>query len=148
MKQWYFKHFDELTNQELYDLLKIRQDIFVLEQQCIYPELDNEDQKAVHIFLKVDGEIAANVRVFKSGEHYDEASIGRVAVVEKFRRHGYGREIMEVAISYLEENDTEKKIKIQAQQYLHAFYGSLGFKQISKAYLDDGIMHIDMLRER
>ncbi|MDY0406931.1 GNAT family N-acetyltransferase [Virgibacillus sp. 179-BFC.A HS] len=146
--QWYVKTFQELTNDELYDLLKARFDVFVMEQDCIYPELDNYDQDAIHIFLKIGGQVAANVRVLQSGSRYPEASIGRVLVTKEFRKYGYGREIMKKAIAYIEEKLGDEKIKIQAQAYLHDFYGSLGFRQISEPYMDDGILHIDMLRDK
>ncbi|WP_047983168.1 GNAT family N-acetyltransferase [Ornithinibacillus californiensis] len=147
--EWHMKTFKELTNQELYALLKARTDVFVVEQACPYPELDDLDQDSVHYYLTVGGEIAANVRLLPRGLKYEEfAAIGRVLVVSKFRSFGYARMIMEKAITYIHEVWQEDKIKIQAQVYLKDFYGSLGFKQITDEYLEDGIPHIDMLLER
>ncbi|MFD1361966.1 GNAT family N-acetyltransferase [Lentibacillus salinarum] len=142
---WYIKTFKELTNDELYDLMKLRVDVFVVEQECPYPELDSHDQQAIHYFLKIAGEMAANVRILPAGSKFNEASIGRVAVAEKFRGNGYGKELMRKAIDYTTTVLAEQQIKIQAQKYLKQFYSDLGFIQISDPYLDDDIPHIDMI---
>jgi ElaA protein len=145
--QWYLKSFDELTVHELYALLKARTDVFVVEQNCPYPELDNYDQESLHYFVTIGNEVAAYVRILPKGLKYEEAAaIGRVLVVVKFRSHGYAREIMQNAIHIICEKWQEKNIKIQAQVYLQNFYESLGFKPISSEYMEDGIPHIDMLR--
>lgn len=141
---WQLKSFSELTNTELYKLLKARTEVFVVEQNCAYPELDDYDQGSMHLYLEDEGELAALVRLIPSGLKYAEASIGRVMVVKEFRGKGYAREVMEKAINVIANDWKEPKIKIQAQEYLKMFYESLGFKQISDAYLDDGILHIDM----
>ncbi|SHG08677.1 GNAT family N-acetyltransferase [Ornithinibacillus halophilus] len=147
--EWNIKKFTDLSNKEMYELLKARVDVFVVEQNCPYPELDNLDQQSIHYFLKVDGEIAANVRLLPKGLKYEEAaSIGRVLVVEKFRGNGFAHEIMKRAIRFIEDEWNEECIKIQAQEYLNDFYGSHGFDRISDTYLEDGIPHIDMLRKR
>lgn len=142
---WSIKKFQELSNEELYQVMKARVDIFVVEQACSYPELDNQDQTAIHYFLKINNEIAAYIRMLPSGAKYEEASIGRVLVVEKHRGQGYAGELMQKAINYILEEWGETKIKIQAQVYLEKFYGNLGFKAISDSYLEDGIPHIDMV---
>ncbi|GIO27157.1 GNAT family N-acetyltransferase [Ornithinibacillus bavariensis] len=145
---WQLKSFNELTVQELYGILKARTDIFVVEQECPYPELDNYDQKSLHYYLTVEGEIAAYVRLLPKGLVYKETpAIGRVLVVEKFRSRGYAREIMENALHIIDEKWQESSVRIQAQAYLKGFYESLGFQQISSEYLEDGIPHIDMLLE-
>ncbi|MCC2251618.1 GNAT family N-acetyltransferase [Virgibacillus sp. AGTR] len=142
---WLKRTFHELTNDELYQILKARTDIFVVEQACAYPELDNYDQHCVHYCLKTDeGKVIAYARVLPAGSKYAETSIGRVLVVEAYRGKGYGNELMEYIIGALEEEKT-KIIKIQAQLYLKAFYESFKFKQISSPYLEDGIWHIDMI---
>lgn len=145
---WYIKTFQELTNDELYNLMKLRVDIFVVEQECPYPELDNYDQQSIHYFLKIDGEMAANVRILPPNTKFAEASIGRVAVAEKYRGKGYGQQIMQKAIQYVAREWNETQIKIEAQEHLKKFYSALGFQQISESYLDDGIPHIDMMLER
>ncbi|MFD2627240.1 GNAT family N-acetyltransferase [Oceanobacillus kapialis] len=144
---WQLKSFSELTNTELYKLLKARTEVFVVEQNCAYPELDDYDQGSMHLYLEDEGELAALVRLIPSGLKYAEASIGRVMVVKEFRGKGYAREVMEKAINVIANDWKEAKIKIQAQEYLKMFYESLGFKQVSDPYLDDGILHIDMFWE-
>ncbi|WP_042220430.1 GNAT family N-acetyltransferase [Oceanobacillus manasiensis] len=141
---WHIKSFSELTNIELYNLLKARTDVFVVEQNCAYPELDNYDQESMHLYVEEEGEIAALVRIIPAGNKYKEASIGRVMVVNKFRGKGYAKQVMERALHFITEEWKETGIKIQAQEYLKVFYQGLGFKQITEPYLDDGILHIDM----
>ncbi len=142
---WHIKTFEELTNDELYGILKARVDVFVVEQKCPYEEIDNIDQKAIHYFAESNGNIAALVRILPKNTTYEEVAIGRVLVVEEFRGTGLGRTLMERAISFVQEEWNEKEIKIQAQTYLQAFYESLGFKQVSDVYEEDRIPHIDML---
>lgn len=144
--EWHIKSFQELSNNELYQIIKARVDVFVVEQECPYEELDNYDQDSIHLFLKVNSEIAANVRLLPQGLKYEEAaSIGRVLVVKKYRGNGYAKEIMQKAIDYIANKWQADKIKIQGQEYLNKFYASLGFEQISESYLVDGIPHIDMI---
>ncbi|MFD1851795.1 GNAT family N-acetyltransferase [Oceanobacillus bengalensis] len=146
--EWKIKKYQDLTNDELYQILKARVDVFVVEQNCTYPELDNYDQECMHYFLIIDNEIAANVRILPKQVKFDEVSIGRVLVVEKFRKNGYARQIMQRAIDFVRDEWNENKIRIQAQVYLKDFYASLGFWQISEMYMEDGIPHIDMIWER
>lgn len=145
--EWITKTFNELTNEELYAILKIRVDIFVVEQECPYPELDNFDQQAIHYFLKINGEIAANVRILPSGCKYEDVSIGRVLVAEKFRDRGYAGQMMQRAIDYIVNEWKETRIKLQGQEYLKNFYSNLGFKRVSDIYLEDDIPHVDMIWE-
>lgn len=144
--EWKIKRFDELSNEELYNIIKERINIFVVEQDCPYPELDGKDAFAYHLFqVREEGEIAAYARIYKHGLYYEEASFGRVIVKEKYRREGLGKELLTRAITFLQEELNEHKIKIQAQDYLRDFYGSFGFKPISEVYLEDNIPHVDML---
>lgn len=145
--EWHIKTFQDLTNDELYALMKLRVDVFVVEQECPYPELDNFDQQAIHYFLKTKNDTVANVRILPSNSKYQEASIGRVLVAKKFRGQGYAQEIMRKAIHYIVSEWNETRIKIQGQEYLNNFYSNLGFKQVSESYMDDGIPHIDMIWE-
>lgn len=142
--QYVKKTFPELSTAELYQVMKARMDVFVVEQECPYEELDNCDQQAVHLFLKDNQKIAAYVRLLPKRTTFSEASIGRVLVTKKYRGNGYAKEIMQQAIAHITEQWNETVIKIQAQTYLRAFYASLGFEQISDEYLEDGIPHIDM----
>ncbi|ASK61294.1 GNAT family N-acetyltransferase [Virgibacillus phasianinus] len=142
--EWHLKEFKDLSNNELYGIMKARVDVFVVEQECAYEEIDNYDQTAIHYFLTVENEIAAYVRILPSHTKYEEVSIGRVLVTKNFRGNGYAKMIMKKAIQYVTDVWKVHTIKLQAQQYLHRFYSELGFLQHSDVYLDDDIPHIDM----
>tara|TARA_R110000764_G_scaffold238215_1_gene335139 strand:+ start:181 stop:624 length:444 start_codon:yes stop_codon:yes gene_type:complete len=141
------KKFNKLTIQELYSILKLRSEIFVVEQDCVYQDLDGKDAKALHVIGIENNEIVAYTRVFKSGDYFDIASIGRVAVHKDHRKYGYGKDIMQASINVVNDKLKEQKIKISAQTYLSRFYTELGFKAIGEGYLEDGIPHIEMLKE-
>jgi len=139
------KKFDELTIFELYEILRIRSEIFVVEQNCVYNDPDNKDLDAVHIMIKEENHIVAYIRVLKPGVSYkDAASIGRVLVIKEARKKGLARKIVQVGIDYIKENFKNDKITIGAQEYLKTFYESLEFVGISEVYLEDGIPHLDM----
>ncbi|HLQ83813.1 MAG TPA: GNAT family N-acetyltransferase [Pseudogracilibacillus sp.] len=142
---WTLKKFQDLSVFELYSILKARVDIFVVEQSCAYPEIDNYDQQAMHLFLKSNENLIAYVRILPKHTKYNEVSIGRVLVLKDYRFQGYATKIMQKAIHYIINEWQEQTIKIQAQHHLKNFYSSLGFKQISDVYLDDNIPHIDMI---
>lgn len=142
-----FKHFSELTTNELYDILQLRSEIFVVEQDCVYNDLDGHDKDAVHQFLKKDGEIIAYSRLLKPGSRFSDFSIGRVVVKQSERGTGLGIRMMTEAKRYIIENWKAQKIKISAQKYLRKFYEDLEFVVISEEYLEDGIPHYGMLLE-
>ncbi|TJY34804.1 GNAT family N-acetyltransferase [Pontimicrobium aquaticum] len=142
------KTFQELTTKELYDLLQLRSEIFVVEQDCVYQDLDGKDEKALHIIGKKDNKIVAYTRVFKPGDYFKEASIGRVVVSKEERQHQYGYNIMEASIKAIKNYFNETIIKLSAQTYLKKFYNNLGFKEVGEEYLEDGIPHIAMIKER
>ena len=145
--QWIVKTFEELTTTELYALLHLRSEVFVVEQTCVFQDMDNSDQKAVHVMrYDADQELVAYTRLFKPGIKYDMASIGRVVTSKKARGSGAGRELMEYSIATVEDRFGKVPIKIGAQQYLQKFYTSLGFVQSSEMYLEDEIPHIEMIR--
>ncbi|KAA2244459.1 GNAT family N-acetyltransferase [Chitinophaga agrisoli] len=145
---WIEKTFDELTTAELYALLQLRSEVFVVEQQCPYQDMDGSDQKALHLMGYNDThKLVAYTRIFAPGIKFDMASIGRVITAMEVRRTGAGRELMIKSIAVLEERYGKQPIKIGAQQYLHKFYSSLGFRQSSEMYLEDNIPHIEMIRE-
>ena len=143
---WQQKKFKELTTTEIYSILRLRAAVFVVEQDCVYQDVDNEDQKAIHVFAKEDKEVIAYTRVFKAGDYFQEASIGRVVVLPTKRGAGLARDMMRQAIVYVEQNFPDKTIRISAQTYLKEFYASLGFKQVGVEYLEDSLPHIGMLR--
>lgn len=150
MIEWQWRSFHELTNVELYEVLAQRQQVFVLEQQCFYNDIDGLDIGAHHLlgWRSVDGrrELAAYLRVLAPGAKYDEMSIGRVLTTQAARGTGAGRELLARGIDCAERLHPGHRIKIGAQQYLEKFYQSFGFQTISEPYDEDGIMHIDMLR--
>lgn len=140
------KSFSELTTQELYDVLQLRAEVFVVEQDCVYQDIDGKDQKAIHVLGYSMGKLVAYTRVFKPGDYFNEASIGRVVVKENERHNKYGYVIMEASIKAIKEFFNETLIKISAQTYLNSFYKNLGFKSIGEEYLEDGIPHIAMIK--
>ncbi len=141
------KKFEELTHKELYDLLRLRSEVFVVEQDCIYEDIDGKDQMALHVVGTKKGKVVAYTRIFKSGDYTDEASIGRVVVKRNQRKLGYGKDIMKIAIQAVHEHFNEKVIHVSAQMYLERFYHDLGFSQVGDGYLEDGIPHIGMIRK-
>ncbi|MFI2741689.1 GNAT family N-acetyltransferase [Zhouia sp. PK063] len=141
----YTKTFNELTITELYEVLQLRSEVFVVEQDCVYQDIDGKDQKALHVIGTKNGKIVAYTRLFNTGYYFDEASIGRVVVAKNERKFGYGHDIIKASITAIEKNYKQTVIKISAQQYLIKFYQSHGFKQIGEGYLEDGIPHIAML---
>ena len=141
------KKFSELSIEELYQILRLRSEVFVVEQDCVYQDLDNKDQISVHIFIKEKNEIVAYTRIFKSGDYYKNPSIGRVVVSKKNRGKELGKKIMISSIDYIKENLKGDKIELSAQKYLDKFYKDLGFYKIGEDYLEDGIPHQRMIKE-
>ena len=136
------KSFQELTVDELYELLRVRSEVFVVEQNCVYQDLDGDDQKSIHLWLTVADKVVALARVCPAGTHMQEISIGRVITTE--RGKGYGRQMMLNAIEAAKEHFDAKQIDIEAQEYAKGFYESVGFKQSSDTFMLDGIPHIRM----
>jgi ElaA protein len=140
------KKFKELNTTELYNILQLRAKVFVVEQDCVYQDLDGKDKNALHVIGTKNARIVAYTRIFEAGLYYDVASIGRVVVAKEERRHGYGKVIMEASIEAVKEHLKEETIKISAQEYLKNFYNELGFKELGEGYLEDGIPHIVMIK--
>ena len=140
------KKFEALTTNELYAILKLRSEVFVVEQDCVYQDLDDKDKKALHVIGWFDNTIVAYTRVFDINLYFDEASIGRVVVNQKYRSKGFGKDIMEASIIAIKSHYNQTKIKISAQTYLIKFYKELGFKERGKPYLEDGIPHTVMIK--
>jgi len=145
--QWKIKDFESLSVNELYDILRLRSEIFVVEQNCVYLDLDGKDKKGLHLIGEFEGKIVAYSRLFKPGISFDNASIGRVVVDANYRDKKWGHELMREAIAGIKNHFGENKITIGAQLYLKKFYESHGFLQTSEMYLEDDIPHIEMKRE-
>ena len=144
--QWITKSFAALTNIELYALLKLRCEIFVVEQNCVYLDVDNNDQKAFHTLGYIGDELVATTRLFEKDIMYDGyQSIGRVLTAQKYRRTGAGKDLMNYSIKECERLFGKGPIKIGAQMYLKKFYSEFGFEQSGDMYDEDGIDHIPMI---
>lgn len=150
MLQWQWKRFPELTVDELYRVLALRQQVFVVEQKSIYQDADGYDPGSHHLLGMQQGEkdswLAAYLRVLPPGLKYPEASFGRVVTAPRARRYGYGKALVEKGLAFIEANYPGVPIRIGAQHYLQRFYEGYGFRQSSDVYDEDGIPHIDMLR--
>ena len=138
------KKFLELNTTELYEILQLRSEVFVVEQDCVYQDIDFKDQKALHVFGYKNNKIVAYTRIFKSGDYFDNASIGRVLVVASERKYGFGHDLMKASIAAINTHFKVTEITISAQKYLKKFYESHQFTQVGEAYLEDGIPHIRM----
>lgn len=139
------KSFNQLSTKELYEVLQLRSEVFVVEQDCVYQDIDGKDQNALHVLGIKDNKIVAYTRLFKPGDYFNLASIGRVVVKENQRMHKYGYDIMEASIKAIKTNYNTTDIKISAQCYLKRFYNNLNFFEVGEQYLEDGIPHIAML---
>lgn len=139
------KRFDQLHTNELYELLQLRSEVFVVEQDCVYQDIDGKDQKALHVLGYHNNVLAAYTRIFPPGKYFEEASIGRVVVRESERQHKFGYDIMNSSIQAIKEHYNTSVIKISAQTYLKRFYNNLKFFEVGEEYLEDGIPHIGML---
>lgn len=145
--KWKIKEFESLSVNELYDILRLRSEIFVVEQKCVYLDLDGKDKKGLHLIGEFEGVIVAYSRLFEPGISFDNASIGRVVVDANYRDKKWGHELMREAIAGIKNRFGETKITIGAQLYLKKFYESQGFVQTSAMYLEDDIPHIEMKKE-
>lgn len=141
------KTFQDLTNDELYAILQLRSEVFMVEQNCVYQDLDGKDQRALHVIGIKDDKLVAYTRIFGPDDYFKEASIGRVVVAKTERQYKYGYEIMEASIKSVKDHFKVDTIKISAQTYLKKFYNNLGFKEIGEEYLEDGIPHVEMIKE-
>lgn len=142
------KKFNELTLEELYEILKLRSEVFVVEQNCIYNDIDGKDLTSSHIMIKENGKIKAYLRALQPGVSYEAASLGRVLVSPDARGKGYAKAIVTKGVEYILNNFNTTKITIGAQEYLKNFYSEIGFKPISEVYDEDGIPHLDMTFEK
>ena len=146
MNNIFIKSFYDLTKDELYNILRLRSEVFIVEQNCAYQDIDKKDQFALHVFFKKNNQIIAYTRIFKPNDYFKYSSIGRVVVIKNKRGSKIGSQIMNFSIKKIEEIFNEKKIKISAQKYLISFYKKLGFSVTGDEYLEDGIPHIAMIK--
>lgn len=140
------KRFQELTPDEVYALLQLRSEIFVVEQECIYLDPDGKDHKALHVLGMESGKLVAYTRLFAPGDYMEQASIGRVAVRMENRGKGLARQIMIASMDAIGQHYHTAHIALSAQRYLEDFYRDLGFEATGEPYLEDGIPHIEMHR--
>ena len=146
---WKFKKFDELTTNELYEILKLRAEVFVVEQDCPYQDLDDKDKWAYHLFLEDDdgSTVIAVLRILPENIAYEDMAIGRVIVKKSHRGQGLSKVMMQKAINFIIDDLGKKRIKLSGQAYLREFYEDLGFERVSDIYLEDGIDHYEFLYE-
>lgn len=153
MITWQWAAFDELDAATLCAVLAARQDVFVLEQQCLYADIDGKDQRAFHLIGRQQElqqnsqELVAYLRCFAPGDHYPEAALGRVLTVQSARGRGYGKQLMSEGIRCVAKHFPGSAIRISAQEHLEHFYGEFGFLRDSDTYLEDGIPHIAMFKK-
>ena len=140
------KPFKTLSLVELYQILQLRSEVFVVEQNCVYQDIDGKDKKALHVLGMHEGVLVAYARLFQPGDYFEQASIGRVIVNPAYRDKKWGHDLMTAAIQGIAEHYGETNITISAQLYLKRFYESHGFVQTSDMYLEDDIPHIEMKR--
>jgi ElaA protein len=140
---WYERAFRELTRDELYAILELRERVFVVEQKCAYQEIDGKDPVSRHVWAARGGELVAYLRIIPAGEKYDEVAIGRVIVAQAMRGTGLGRELMKRGLAAA----GAVPVRLSAQAHLEKFYVDLGFRRVSDIYDEDGIPHVEMLRD-
>lgn len=140
------KSFLELSKNELYDLLQLRSQVFGVEQNCVYQDIDGKDDKALHVLGFKNDKIIAYTRIFKPNDYFEFSSIGRVVVAKNERHHKYGYTIMNASIEAIKKYFNETKIKISAQKHLETFYNTLGFNKVGEWYYEDNIPHIAMIK--
>lgn len=140
------KVFDELDIGELYKILQLRSEVFVVEQDCVYQDIDGKDQSALHVLGFVNEQLVAYTRVFPPGAYFDQAAIGRVVVHKDHRKKHLGHKILEASIKAIDDEFKTSSIKLSAQTYLLKFYKEHGFESTGQGYLEDGIPHIGMIK--
>jgi ElaA protein len=143
---WSLKKFEALTPHELYAILQLRNEVFVVEQNCVYQDADNKDKFSFHLMGWKDNKLIAYTRLIPAGTAYAEPSIGRVVTSPSARGTGAGRQLMEQSINNIYKLFGKQSIRIGAQLYLKKFYSSLGFEATGDIYLEDGIEHIEMVK--
>ena len=144
MIQYKIKPFNELSSTELYEILQLRSEVFVVEQNCVYQDIDGKDKKAIHVLGYYEGVLAGYSRLFKPNDYFPDSSIGRLIVKASHRDKKLGHDLLRVSITSIKELFHETNITISAQLYLQKFYEGHGFVTVGESYLEDDIPHIEM----
>lgn len=144
---WTVKHYQDLSKNELYDVLALRMEVFIVEQNCPYQDADGKDQDAYHV-LGVNnlGKVLATARILKKGVAYNEIAVGRVVTAKSIRLIKKGHELMNVSMAFIKEKLGDENVRLSAQAHLLNYYSKYGFKSTGKKYLEDGIPHVEMLK--
>lgn len=149
MTMIYVKEFYDLTTKELYSLMRLRSEVFVVEQNCVYQDLDGKDIESYHVYMELDGDITSYLRIVPDSiSDMEGYSIGRVVVSKENRGKGYSKKLLNAAIKFIYHEMKQSSITISAQLYLLEFYKSLGFTDLGESYLEDGIPHIKMVHKK
>ena len=142
--EWVKKKWSEVSSEELYSVLRLRSEVFVVEQNCVYQDIDNKDQTAIHLLGYINKELIAYSRLFNEGDYFKETSFGRAIIKKEKRGQGYGDELVKESLKTIKNYYGNKKIKISAQAHLKTFYSKHAFIAKGKEYLEDGIPHVSM----
>jgi len=142
--EWVKKKWSEVSLEELYSVLRLRSEVFVVEQDCVYQDIDNKDQIAIHLLGYINKELIAYSRLFNEGDYFKETSFGRAIIKKENRGQGYGDELIKESIKTIKNYYGNKKVKISAQAHLKSFYSKHAFIAKGKEYLEDGIPHVSM----
>ena len=142
--EWVKKKWSEVSLEELYSVLRLRSEVFVVEQDCVYQDIDNKDQIAIHLLGYINKELIAYSRLFNEGDYFKETSFGRAIIKKEKRGQGYGDELVKESLKTIKNYYGNKKVKISAQAHLKSFYSKHAFIAKGKEYLEDGIPHVSM----
>ena len=142
--EWVKKKWSEVSLEEFYSVLKLRSEVFVVEQDCVYQDIDNKDQIAIHLLGYINKELIAYSRLFNEGDYFKETSFGRAIIKKEKRGQGYGDELVKESLKTIKNYYGNKKVKISAQAHLKTFYSKHAFIAKGKEYLEDGIPHVSM----
>ena len=142
--EWVKKKWSDISLEELYSVLRLRSEVFVVEQDCVYQDIDNKDQIAIHLLGYINKEIIAYSRLFNEGDYFKETSFGRAIIKKEKRGQGYGDELVKESLKTIKNYYGNKKVKISAQAHLKTFYSKHAFIAKGKEYLEDGIPHVSM----
>lgn len=145
MIHWEVKHYNNLSLDEFHDLIQLRIEVFVIEQDCPYQDVDGKDKVSFHLIGRVNDKIVATSRILPPGISYEEVAIGRVVIGESARGKGYAHDMMQQSKDFIVQEFGNVPIRLSAQKYLESYYGAHGFKSTGKEYLEDGIPHVEML---